>query len=223
MSSIDFYWVFADISRFSGVLGVLYFVFFMRKGRGISLIVFLILLASFLFDFGIDIYVKYIYPNSYFGSNWWLIINFLLMSALFYRLLERFKKLIAILVFVFIGTTVVTFWNTYSFWESNTVIRAISNFSFLILSGLGLRQLLNHPQGSLRKLPIFYVLVSFFCYYSLVLFIGLFLNYLVFELNVNSKDFTPIGYINLIANTSKNYLLFYALVLMHRNQESYRL
>ena len=83
MSSIDLYWVFSDISQFSAIPGILYFLFFMRKRRGVPMIIFLILLISFLFDFGTFIYIKYFKPNSYFGSNWWVILNFFLISALF--------------------------------------------------------------------------------------------------------------------------------------------
>ena len=66
-------------------------------------------------------------------------------------------------------------------------------------------------------MPVFYALAAFFIYYALTFLKRLFMNYLVFELDINASEFFPIGMVNLFANTSKNYTLFYALVLLHKD------
>lgn len=65
-------------------------------------------------------------------------------------------------------------------------------------------------------MPVFYALTAFFIYYALTFLKWLFLQYLVFELEIGSKQFFPINMVTLFANTTKNYILFFAMVLLHK-------
>ncbi|WP_425389660.1 hypothetical protein [Ekhidna sp.] len=65
-------------------------------------------------------------------------------------------------------------------------------------------------------MPVFYALAGFFIFYSLTFLKRLFTQYLVFELDISSSQLFPISMINLFANTSKNYALFFVLVLLEK-------
>lgn len=216
MTSSDIYWVLSDINRFSAVPGILFFLFALRGWRSNAAIIFYILFISFFFDFTIFIYIKYFYPNSYFGSNWWIIINYFLMSWFFVRVIPPYKALIQLMIIVFTISAIISFVWWYSFFESNTVIRTFSSISFLFLSILGFRELAKQPAGNLLKMPTFYALSAFILYYSLTFLKGVFQQHLVFELEVTSDQFFIIGVGNLIVNTAKNYTLFYVLILLSK-------
>ena len=81
---------------------------------------------------------------------------------------------------------------------------------------MGFKNLLKRPKGELLKMPVFYALAAFFIYYALTFLKRLFMNYLVFELEISASEFFPISMVNLFANTSKNYTLFYVLVLLEK-------
>lgn len=216
MTSSDVFWILADLNRYSGIPGILFFLFFIRKWKSNEAILFYILFASFFFDFSIYIYIKHFYPNSYIGSNWWIIINYGLMSWFFVRVLPKLKKVIISLAVVFGIAATISFSFFYSFTESNTVTRLFSSVIFLGLSVMGFREVLNKPSGALLKMPVFYALIAFLGYYSLTFLKGLFTQYLVFELEITSKQFFPISMVNLFANTSKNYILFFTMVLLEK-------
>ncbi|MEM7298365.1 MAG: hypothetical protein AAF391_08885 [Bacteroidota bacterium] len=216
MTSSDFFFLCADVNRFSAVAGILYFLFFIRKWKSVEAIIFYVLFISFAFDFGIYIYIKYYYPNSYYGSNWWIILNYGLMSWLFLKVLPEKKRLIQLGLIGFYVSAIITFTFFYSFAESNTITRTFSSIVMILFSLLGFSKLLKMPDGNLFKVPVFYLLSAFLFYYGLTFFKGLFLQYLVFELQVNANEFFPVAILNLFANTSKNFILFYVLVLMDK-------
>ncbi|MEQ8907091.1 hypothetical protein [Ekhidna sp.] len=216
MTSSDIYWIFADLNRYSGVPGVLFFLFFIRQWKSNAAIIFYILFVSFIFDFSIYIYIKHFYPNSYIGSNWWVIVNYGLMSWFFVRVLPRLKKVITVLAIIFALTAIISFGFFMTFLESNTITWVFSSAVFLTLSILGFKEILNKPKGELLKMPVFYALTALFTYYALTFLKGLFMQYLVFELEITSSQLFPVNMVNLFANTSKNYILFFAMVLLHK-------
>jgi len=219
LEKIDAIFTLADLNRFSGIPGVLYFLLFIRKWKSVSAIIFYILLISFLFDFGIYIYIKYIYPNSYFGSNCWKLLNYALMSWFFFVSIPQLRRLVYGCILLFYSASIISFITTYSFWEANTVLNSLGNFLLLTFTILSFRQLLKRPSSSLRETPSFWILLSFLFYFSLIFLKGIFMNFLVFQLQIESEQFFPISLINLLANTSKNYILFFALVLIDKGYE----
>lgn len=206
------------VNRFSGLPAVLYFLFFIREWKTAKAIIFYIVFISFGFDFGIYIFIKYFYPNSYIGSNWWVITNYFLMSWCFMKILPEKIKLIKLLIALFVALTVPSFIFLYSFYEHNVITTTFSGVVFITFSVLGYLKLLNKSNVQLSKAPSFYLITAFFGYYSFTFLKNLFVKYLVFDLGITAEQYTPISVINLLANTSKNYLLFYVLVLLHMDR-----
>lgn len=101
MTTSDFMDLFYMVNRFSGLPAVLYFLFFIKEWKTVKAIIFYIVFISFAFDFGIYIFIKYFYPNSYIGSNWWVILNYFLMSWCFMKILPEKIKLIKLLIALF--------------------------------------------------------------------------------------------------------------------------
>lgn len=139
------------------------------------------------------------------------------MSWLYVRLIPQYKKLILSLVVLFGISSILSFAYYYTFWEANTFVNTYSNVSFVLLSVLTLFSLLKIKSDTdLKSMPVFYLLIAFLAYYTLVFFKGIFVNYLVFQLKVTWEQYWPVSAINLIANISKNFLLFYVIVLLDK-------
>ncbi|MEO9482891.1 MAG: hypothetical protein ABJG47_05570 [Ekhidna sp.] len=109
----------------------------------------------------------------------------------------------------------ISFW-FYSLYDSNTVIRLISNVAFIILSLLTFYELLRKPEIKLKKSPVFWIVTAIFIHSCLTLLRNVFLQYLVFDLEASKEIVSWIWLINLIANISKNFILFYAIVLIDK-------
>lgn len=203
-------------NQYSGVAGILYFIFFFKSQKSLSRIVFLILALSFLADVFTIFFIKYIYPNSFIITNSWYILNFCVVCSLFYSVLPvRRKLIISILAFFLVGS-LITFLSTYSYLESNTFVRVSSNVFIIFLSLLSYFELINHPTGRLKNNPLFWLTTALFAHSCLVLLRNLFLQYLVFDLSISKELFDSISIINLLANITKNFILFYALVLLDK-------
>ena len=216
MTPEEIYWLLEEFNRYSGVPGILYFSIFVRKWRADSAIFFYILLLSFVFDFSIHLYTKFVFPNSYIGGNLWVILNFGLMSWFFIRILPSYKQQIVYLYITFLLSTVISFGLWYSLFDSNTIIRTFSSVAFLILSILGFKELMTRPKGDLLKMPVFYALAIFFLYYSTNFLRGLFQQYLVVDLHVSAEQMLLIAMISLVINALKNYVIFYIIVLLEK-------
>jgi len=104
----------------------------------------------------------------------------------------------------------------FDFSESNIFIRTFANASFIFLSLLVFLHLLKNPSGSLRKYPVFWIATAYFIYNSILMLHGLFNNYLIFDLKISSEAYRIVAIINLFANITKNFILFYALVLIDK-------
>lgn len=135
-----------NINPYSGLPGILFFLLFIGKMGRISRYAYYILLASFLSDFGIQLFIRYVYPNSFIISNSWYVINYLLVSWLYILMMPRRKKLIFILTFVFLAGGFLSFLTFYSFLESNTFIRTYSSVAFTILPILTFFEILKEDQ-----------------------------------------------------------------------------
>lgn len=205
-----------DLNGFSALGGTLFFLFSRKKFTSVSGVIFLILLFSFLADNLNYFFIRLIYPNSFIIGNIWIIVNYLLMIWLFRKILvESSKTILRPLAAVFITGTSVSFF-FFKITEANTFISLYSDLSFIFLSLLTYLQLLRNPSHKLTIQPIFWIATSFFVHSSLILLQSVFDNYLIFDQNITPEGYVIIHIINLVANTTKNFILFYALVLINR-------
>lgn len=217
MTFREFLDVLAEFNRYSALPGVVFFFFSKKSLNSTSGILFLVILASFLGDFGGYVYAKYVFPNNYGIGNSWHIVNFILLSLFFIKVLPVIRrKVIYIFVTLFIITSIISFGFFYSFLESNTPLWVSSSVFAIILSLLAFLELLKNPSGSLRRLPVFWITTTILVYSAVTLLINLFQQYLVFDLNITMIDFGIISLILLSATVVKNFLFFYSLVLLDR-------
>jgi len=200
---------------FSGVPGVVFFLFTKQKWNSLAGTLFFILLASFLADYSSYVYAKYIYPNSYGIGTIWHLSNYTLVSILFYQIIPN-KKVLNLLFWVCFYVTVIVSFNYYSFMEANPFIRVFSNVSFIVLSLLAFFEMLKSPGGSLTKNPVFWTLTAIFIFGSVTLLKNLFTQYLVFDMDVSKELFATITLIYLLTNITKNFILFYAMILLDK-------
>ncbi|WP_370088373.1 hypothetical protein [Ekhidna sp.] len=205
-----------DLSRISAIAGILYYLFTKLKVNQVASGLFLILFASFLADTLNYFFIRLVYPNSFIIGNCWLIINFFLVLWTFKKVINIPKTLLTGLVAGFVLGASISFIFFYSFTESNTFVFLWSNISFIILSLYLHFQLLKRPGEKLKYHPVFWIATSFFVYYSMLFLQNIFNNYLVFDLQISSEAYTIVWIINLIANVGKNFILFYALVLIDK-------
>lgn len=204
-----------ELSRFSGFAGVCYFIFFRKNLNSVYGLVFLVIFASFFADNLNYFFIKFVYPNGYIIGNIWYIVNFALISWLFLLLLNL-RKTILIASFGFFIITAVSFIYFYSFTDSNSIIKVTSSLWFSYLSLVALFGLLKNPTGQLRNNPVFWIATGIFIYSSVTLLRNLFLQYLVFELNIELQAFYALATINLLSNSIKNLILFYSLILIDK-------
>ncbi|MEQ8907090.1 MAG: hypothetical protein RIC88_17390 [Ekhidna sp.] len=104
----------------------------------------------------------------------------------------------------------------FDYSESNTFVSTFSNVTLVYLSLIAYYELLKKPSVNLSKHPIFWIVTSLFIYNSVLLLISIFDNYLVFGLNIKAESYAAVSIINLSANIAKNFILFYALVLIDK-------
>lgn len=149
-------------------------------------------------------------------GNSWVILNYFLMVWVFYKILKNSYKFCLALAIVFTLGSMATFGFIYDYKEANFFTSVFSTISFIALSLVTYFQLLQKPSERLLLQPVFWIATSFFIYYSLLLLRNVFDSYLIFELNISSEAYTAINIINLFANISKNFILFYALVLIDK-------
>lgn len=216
MNFTEFIETLIEFNRYSALPGIVFSVFFLKDWKNSAGIVFYILLASFAADLISFLYAKYVFANSYPIANLWYILNYFLVIWLFYKLLPSKKgKLIYILGGLFVVLGFISF-SFYSLFDSNTIIRLASNVAFVILSLLTFYELLKKPAVKLKKAPVFWIVTAIFIHSCLTLLRNIFLQYLVFDMEASKEIVTWIWLINLIANISKNFILFYALVLIDK-------
>lgn len=203
-----------DLNRFSALAGCLFFLYSRQSLKSVSGIVFCVLLISFAADNLNYFFIRLIYPNSFIIGNSWKIVNFFLMILLFIKMLSgRVKRIILALTIIFSITTIVSFF-FYPITEANTIINISSNVTFILLVLISYLQLLKQPSFKLTIQPIFWIGTSFFVHSSLVLLQSIFENYLIFDQKISQEGYILIYVINFLANISKNFILFYALVLI---------
>ena len=220
MSKSDFVQWLIQFNQSSGLPGVLYFLFFIRQWKSLEGVVFYVLLASLTADVGGYFFIHFVFPNSHGISNSWHVLNYFLISWLFLKLIPERKLIISVLFFAFLVGASISFVSFYSFFESNTFVKVFSGISCLILSIISYFQLLKHSGQPLKTSHLFWITTSVFLYSSLTLFTHLFSNYLIFGLEVTKEGFAYVALINLTANISKNFILFYAIVLLaHERKE----
>ncbi|SNS45952.1 hypothetical protein SAMN05421640_0237 [Ekhidna lutea] len=206
---------FLEFNRFSALAGSLYFIFFIRDKKHTTVLVFIILVCSLLAD-NLNYFFVRIYSNSFIVSNSWYIANFIVSLILFQHLLKSRKFLISLLITVFFIGSILSFTYFFKLTESNTFIRLFSNSTFIFLSLAFYLELLKKPDGRLRKHPYFWIASSFFIYNSVLLLQSLFKNFLIFDLQISKAAYAWILFISLSANITKNFILFYALVLIDK-------
>ncbi|MEP2949561.1 MAG: hypothetical protein ABJO91_06080 [Ekhidna sp.] len=191
----------------------------MRSWKSISGIVFYMLLFSFLADTFNFFFIRFIYPNSFIIGNTWYILNYFITILLFLKILDQYKKAIFTLLAIFLFGCVLSFLFLFDFTESNVFVRLFSNVSFIFLSLLIYFNLLKKPNLQLRLNPVFWIATSLFIYNSLILLQGIFNNYLIFDLKISGEAYTWISIIKLFANSCKNFILFYVLILISKGYQ----
>lgn len=224
MNYIEVIEVFSQFNKYTGLPGIVYFIFFLREWKTVSGILFYILLASFLGDNLGYIYAKYFYPNNYPILNAWHFGNFLLVAWLFYKMLEAKRRWVLISVIFFLVGSILTYLFQYSIWESNTFVWVSSNVFSIVFCLFAYLELLKKPSGPILKLPIFWVISSLLIFCSVTLLVFLFQQYLVFDLAITKEAFKIILLIITLSNTFKNLVIFYAMVLIDKgHQDSFNL
>lgn len=207
---------FLELNRFSAIAGSLYFLLFVKNWKTNAGILFLILLASFLADSFNYFFIRLIYPNSFIIGNIWNMVNFFLVIWLFSRMINSKRKFILAIGGIYLISATVSFIYFFDFTESNTFIRSFQNTAIILFSLITYFELLKSANLKLSKQPVFWISTGFFVFSSLVLLMGIFNNYLIFDLKISNEGFAFIFFINLVANASKNYIFFYAIVLLDK-------
>ncbi|WP_420317234.1 hypothetical protein [Ekhidna sp.] len=185
----------------------------------IAMIIFFILLASFLSDLISKIYITQFEENSYRISNIWYVISYFLSIWLAYQLVPQFKKwVVALLIFFIVGGVISFFF--YSLNESNTFIRVYSSLTLIIIPLMIYMGLLRLPSGPLFRNPVFWIATAFFIYGCITLLKNLFTQLLVFDLKVSYEAFYAVAVVNIIANITKNVLLLYSLLLIKKEHST---
>lgn len=205
-----------DLNRFSALSGCLFFLYSRQSLKTVSGIVFFLLALSLTADNLNYFFIRLVQPNSFIIGNIWIIANYFLMILLFRKILahQNFKILVLLPIIFIIGTSISFFYFKLS--EANTFLSLYADISYILLALLTYLQLLKYPSIKLVTHPIFWIVTSFFVHSSLILLQGIFENYLIFDQEISKDAYVFIYGINLIANISKNLILFYALVLIHR-------
>ena len=204
------------LNGFSAIAGILFFIYVRKSLKSVSGIIFIILLVSFLADNINYFFIRFVYPNGFIVGNLWIITNYFLMMWLFKKILtsQSSKTVLVLTVLFTIGSLVSLYF--YTLTEANTFINVYSTSSFIIVSLIAYLELLKNPSSRLIKQPIFWIATAFFVHNSLILLQSIFENYLIFDQQITKEAYRVIQIINLIANTTKNYVLFYALVLIYK-------
>ncbi|WP_424962652.1 hypothetical protein [Ekhidna sp.] len=216
MNLTDFSELISQLGRYTGIPGIVYFAFFPKKLNHVSGIVFLILLVSFLSDFLGYGYAKYIYANNHGFINTWHLFNCLLAGWFYLRILPEKKKFLIAVLISFVVISVLSFLVSYSFFEVNTIVSTSGGMIIIIFSVISYLQLLKNPSIKLSSLPVFWIITSLFAFSSVMLLIFLFQNYLIFDLQITQEGFASITTLINVANITKNFILFYALVLIDK-------
>ncbi len=218
----ELYYALQEISKYSGVPGILFFMLFMKEKSTITRIVFFILLASFIADFSNYFFMKYVYKNGFVITNSWHIINFLFVSWYFYQLMPKWRSLVLIMLGIFILTAIGSFSFFYSFLQPNTFIRALSSISFSIVSILCLFEILRQsPTDDLSRYPVFWIVSAIFLYSSTTLFRNLFQNYFLQSLGGVGPVGRWVSLFNMTFNIAKNLMFLYAFSLVHKGYPDY--
>lgn len=212
----DFHNWLLELNRFSGFAGIAYFIFSRKQIHTVYGVIFLVIAASTIADCSNYFFIRLIYPNSYIIGNIWFLLNFGISIWLFWKILMDRKVLLISLASIFYLGSLISFITTYSFTDSNSFIKVFTSISFTVLSLSLYFDLLKNPTGPLRRNPIFWVGTAFFLFSSVSLLRNLFLHYLVFDLNINTDSFYYVSVIYLLVNIAKNYILFYALILIDK-------
>ena len=205
-----------EFSRFSGICGIVYFTFFSKPVRSISGIVFLIILLSFIADCSNFFFIRLTGYNGYAIGNIWYIVNFILSVYLFALLIPNNRKLLFGLLSFFSLGTIISYATIYSLLDSNSFVKVATSITFTFLSLKVYFDLLKSPSGLLSKNPVFWIATAYLLFSSVTLLRNLFLQFLVFELEISKETSATIFIIYLLANISKNFILFYALVLIDK-------
>ncbi|MEP1034072.1 hypothetical protein [Ekhidna sp.] len=138
------------------------------------------------------------------------------MIWLFSQILDhRSSRIIQVLTSCFIVGTVISFFY-FQITEANTFLSLSSDLSYILLSLIVYLQLLKYPSQKLTTHPVFWIATSFFVHSSLILLQSVFDNYLIFDQKISSNAYQIIYGINLLANISKNFILFYSLMLISK-------
>lgn len=66
----------------------------------------------------------------------------------------------------------------------------------------------------LRSSPLFWFVTANFLYSGLTILLHVFRQYLIFDANISAEDYAYVSIINMAANISKNFMIFYVLVLL---------
>ena len=158
-------WLLA-FSQFSGLLGIVYFFFFVRRWHSLEGIVFYVLFVSFFVDVSNYFFARHIYSNSYIISNIWHLLNYFLVSWIFYKLIPDRRTIILVLLSIFRLGAILSFVFYFSFLDSNTFIRVFSSIVFISLSILSYFDLLKQPNTALIQPSFFWIVTAIFIYSS---------------------------------------------------------
>jgi len=211
-----------QVNKYTGLPGILFYIGFLSSRKGNIRIAFFILLASFLGDLASDLYVKYVYENSNLVGQIWVITDYFLVSWLFIKLIPHRKKTILGLMGLFVIGTSVTSLLFYSFFEPNTFLATYPSVAFTYLSILTFLEILKEePTNKLINFPLFWIITAIFLFNSVTLLKNLFMNYLIFDLQVSQDLYLYVWLFGVGFNMIKNLMFFYAFILVKAGNPDY--
>lgn len=222
MTFLEIFQFLKEVNRYSSVPGILFFLVFLTRVNLNTRIVFYIISVSFLADFLNYFFIRYIYPNAYIITNSWYLVNYVLVSWLFLKLIPTRKNLVVALLIFFGICSTLSFTFFFTFMEPNTFIRSFTSLSFTFLALLSFFEILKEsPSDRLSQYPVFWIVTAVFLFSSITLIKNLFDQYLVIDMNVSRELHSYVHFFTVLANIVKNLCFLYAFMLVKRGYPDY--
>lgn len=219
MTFLEFVDFLINISIFSGLPVSILYIVLVKNKTIISNVLFFIILLSFICEVANLFFVRHLIANSFYISNVWTVVNFILMVYFFYLLLPNFKKLtLSILIFFIVLTLISLFF--YDLSHPNPIINTSSSVAIIFLVIFSFYNLIKAEITiPMLENPIFWILSGFFLFETSILLQGLFLDYLIYTLKVDVTSLMYLHLFNLLANIIKNLIFLpYTFLLVNKGR-----
>ncbi|MBV6644246.1 MAG: hypothetical protein KI790_02290 [Cyclobacteriaceae bacterium] len=213
--------VLIEISRHSGIVGILFFLVKKPQNREAGLVLG-VLTVSFICAVSSRLFVELIYPNSFVIANFWCLVDFFISYLLFRTLLKEHKPMANGIFYSFLIVYLLSFSLLYSFTEFNIIVGFWSSLAIVLFSLMSYYCMLQkNPVNNLWKYPVFWITTSMFLYASGTLLFNILLPYLILEMKITSEVFQYMTPISFIFDMIKNLLLSYSIFLMYKGYPSW--